>query len=455
MAALKDAFVPLHSIDAEMSALGSMLYGDKPAEQVFGLLEEDDFYVPAHRDIFRAMRQLQRENKAIDLVTLKQELVRRGKLEESGGEDYLIRIAEIVPSPANATYYAGIVLDQATLRRLEESAHTIVKLVRDPDQEVSEKVNDAEQTVFQVGARRLGKEFLPMRQLATEVMTEIDTILDTGKETLGVASGFYDLDELTTGFYGGDMVIIAARPSMGKTALVLRMALQVAEKVGPVAFFSLEMGGKQLARRLVSMLSKVSSNTMKKPNLEHATLKRLADACEHLYGLPLFVDETSDSSAFEMLGKCRRLKREHGLALVVVDYLQLMRGSKKTENRVQEISEIARSLKALSKELDVPVIALSQLSRAVEGRESKIPQLSDLRESGSIEADADIVLMIYREQYYRERDPKYREEHPEMDTSPDRVELADVIVSKHRNGPTGIVKLAFQPTYALFSNAQR
>jgi replicative DNA helicase len=228
----------------------------------------------------------------------------------------------------------------------------------------------------------------------------------------------------------------------------------VAEKVGPVAFFSLEMGGKQLARRLVSMLSKVSSNVMRKPNLEHATLKKLADACEHLYSLPLFIDETSDTSAFEMLGKCRRLKREGGLSLVVVDYLQLMRGNRKTENRVQEISDIARSLKALSKELDVPVIALSQLNRSVESRESKVPQLSDLRESGSIEAEADIVLMIYREQYYRERDPKYREEHPDIDRSADRVEIADIIVSKHRNGPTGVVRLAFQPTYALFSNAK-
>lgn len=451
MAALKEILLPLHSMDAEMSALGSMLYGERPSEQVFALLEEDDWYVPAHREIYRAMRQLQRENKAIDLVTLKQELLRRLKLDEIGGEDYLIRIAQAVPSPANASYYARIVQEHSTLRRLEDSAHAIVKLVRDPDKDLDDKVNDAEQAVFNVGARRLGKDFLPMRQLATEVMTDIDTILDTGEETLGVTSGYYDLDEMTTGLYGGDLVIVAARPGMGKSAFALRSALEVAESTKlPVAFFSLEMGGKQLARRLVSMLSKVDSSTMRRANLDHGTLKKLADACETLYGLPLYVDESSDLSTFEMLGKCRRMKREHGLSMVIVDYLQLMRGTKRTENRVQEISEISRSLKMMAKDLDVPVIALSQLSRAVESREHKIPQLSDLRESGSIEADADIVLMLYREQYYNERDPKWLEENPDYDRSPDRVESTDVIIAKHRNGPTGVIRVPFHPTYARF-----
>jgi replicative DNA helicase len=314
--------------------------------------------------------------------------------------------------------------------------------------------------VFQVGARRLGKDFIPMRTLASEVMTDIDTILDTGVESLGLPSGFYDLDELTTGFYGGDMVVLAARPSMGKSALVLGMALHVANRCsregdGSVAFFSLEMSGKQLARRLVSMLSQVSAHAMKKPNLSHETLKKLADACETLYGLPLFLDETSDISPFEVLGKCRRLKREHGLRMVVIDYWQLMRGMKRTENRVQEISEIARAIKGLAKELDVPVVALSQLNRGVESRENKRPQLADLRESGSIEAEADIVLMLYRDQYYKDRDPEYRKEHPQSELPPDRVEDAEVIIAKHRNGPTGTVVLGFQPTYARFVNAAR
>ena len=451
MQTLAEELVPLHSVEAEMSALGSMLYGERAADEVLAILDEEDFYRPAHREIYRAMRQLQRESKAIDLVTLKQELVRRGQLENVGGEEHLIRIAEFVPSPANASHYAHIVLENATLRRLEDAGHEIVKVVRDPDLTTDEKVNEAEREVYEVGGRRLGKDFSLMRDLARDVLLDIDSIVESGEETLGLTSGFGDLDALTTGFYGGDLVIVAARPSMGKTSLVLSMAMAAAhaEPDKAVALFSLEMASKQLARRMVSMKSKVSSGVMKKPNLQKSVLVKLTDACEALYGLPLYVDETSDISGFEMLGKCRRLKRERGLSLIVVDYLQLMRANRRSENRVQEVSEIARSLKALAKELDVPVIALSQLSRNVENRENKVPQLSDIRESGSIEAEADIVMFIYREEYYKSRE--HRDETPAHVVDPDHAERADIIIAKHRNGPTGVVQLAFQPTYALFS----
>ena len=434
-----------------MSALGSMLYGERAADEVLAILDEEDFYRPAHREMYRAMRQLQRESKAIDLVTLKQELVRRGQLENVGGEEHLIRIAEFVPSPANASHYAHIVLENATLRRLEDAGHEIVKVVRDPDLTTDEKVNEAEREVYEVGGRRLGKDFSLMRDLARDVLLDIDSIVESGVETLGLTSGFGDLDALTTGFYGGDLVIVAARPSMGKTSLVLSMAMAAAhaEPDKAVALFSLEMASKQLARRMVSMKSKVSSGVMKKPNLQKSVLVKLTDACEALYGLPLYVDETSDISGFEMLGKCRRLKRERGLSLIVVDYLQLMRANRRSENRVQEVSDIARSLKALAKELDVPVIALSQLSRNVENRENKVPQLSDIRESGSIEAEADLVMFIYREEYYKSREN--RDETPAHVQDPDHAERADIIIAKHRNGPTGVVQLAFQPTYALFS----
>jgi len=229
----------------------------------------------------------------------------------------------------------------------------------------------------------------------------------------------------------------------------MAMAAAHSEPDKAVALFSLEMASKQLARRMVSMKSKVSSGVMKKPNLQKSVLVKLTDACEALYGLPLYVDETSDISGFEMLGKCRRLKRERGLSLIVVDYLQLMRANRRSENRVQEVSDIARSLKALAKELDVPVIALSQLSRNVENRENKVPQLSDIRESGSIEAEADLVMFIYREEYYKSRE--IRDETPQHVQDPDHAERADIIIAKHRNGPTGVVQLAFQPTYALFS----
>lgn len=448
---LAEELVPLHSNEAEMSALGSMLFGERAADEVFAILDEEDFYRPAHREIYRAMRQLQRESKAIDLVTLKQELVRRAKLDEVGGEEHLIRIAEFVPSPANASHYAKIVLENATLRRLEDAGHEIVKVVRDPDLTTDEKVDVAEREVFEVGGKRLGKDFAPMRDLARDVLLDIDSIVESGEETLGLTSGFSDLDNMTTGFYGSDLIIVAARPSMGKTSFMLSMALAAAQAQPDkaVAVFTLEMSSKQIARRLVSMKSKVTSGVMKKPNLQKSTLVKLTDACETLYGLPLFIDETSDVSGFEMLGKCRRLKRERGLSLIVVDYLQLMRANRKSENRVQEVSDIARSLKALAKELDVPVIAGSQLSRNVENRENKVPQLSDIRESGSIEAEADLVMFLYREDYYKSRES--RDEQPEHYKDPDHAEVADIIIAKHRNGPTGVVKLAFQPAYALFS----
>ncbi len=452
MRTITDELVPLHSLEAEMSALGSMLFGERPADEVFAILDEEDFYRPAHREIFKAMRQLQRDSKAIDLVTLKQELVRRGSLEDVGGEEYLIRIAEFVPSPANAAFYAQIVQENSTLRKLEGAGHEIVKVVRDPEVDLQGKINKAEAEVYAVGQKRLGRDFFPMRDLARDVMLDIDTVLESGVESHGLMSGFYDLDDMTTGFYPGDFVIVAARPAMGKTSLVLRMALNVAEKSqGAVAVFSIEMSAIQLARRLVSMLSRVNSHVMKKPSLEAPTLKRLADACEHLYSLPLYIDESSDISAMEMLGKCRRLaKEQHGLSMVVVDYLQLMRGHRKSDNRVNEVSDIARALKNMAKELKVPVVALSQLSRGVEQRDNKRPQLSDLRESGSIEAEADMVMFIYREQYYKDRDHA-----PEEDTPRDPVEPAEIIIAKHRNGPTGTVRLGFEPSFALFSNLAR
>lgn len=449
---LSEEPILLYSLDAEMTALGSMFYGERSADMVLAILEENDFYHPAHREIFRAMRQLQLEYKPIDPITVRNELTRRAKLEDIGGDAYLIRIIEFVPSPVNGPFYAEIVREYAILRALESAGHDIASLSRQTEKSVQDKISNAEALVFDIGTRRLGKDFLVMRELAKDVFLDVDTVLETGDETLGVPSGFYDLDDLTTGFYGGDMVIVAARPSMGKTSLVLAMALHVAKTIKDknVAVFSLEMSGKQLARRLVSMLSKVSSDEMKRPHLSDGQYKRIADAVEHLYDLPIHIDESSDISGFEMLGKCRRLKKEGGLSLVIVDYLQLMRGNRKTENRVQEVSDIARSLKAMAKELDVPVIALSQLSRSVENRDNKLPQLSDLRESGSIEAEADMVMMIYRKQYYSDR------ENPEdANTDHERNEEADIIIAKHRNGPTGTVKLGFQPSYALFNNIRK
>lgn len=441
-----DEHIPPHSIEAEMSALGAMMLSERGAEEVQAILTEEDFYRPAHKEVFRAMRQLMLSAKVIDWVTLEHELKARAKFEEVGGLEYLIQIAEAVPSAHNAAYYAQIVQDMATLRRLADAGREIIGLVHDPDMEPDDKVDEAEDKVFEVGRKRLGKYFAPVRSLAKDFFKDVDHLLETGEPILGTPSGFADLDTLSTGFYGGDFVILAARPAMGKTSLVLNMAINVARlDKGNVAVFSLEMSGQQLVRRMISTIAKVPMGTLKKTNLSSHDYQKLTDACEELYELPIFIDDSSDVSPMEMRGKCRRLKADGGLSLVVVDYLQLMRGSKKTENRTQEISDIARSLKALAKDLDVPVIALSQLNRGVEARPDKRPMLSDIRESGSIEADADMVMFIYRDEYYKRKDAS------EQTWNPDSADVAELIIGKHRNGPTGTVLLGFQPAYTKFT----
>jgi replicative DNA helicase len=444
-----EEIVPLQSLEAEMCTLGSMILKSTAAEAAFQVVKDDHFYLPAHREIFRAMRQLSDNHKPIDLITLKHELVERGTLIDVGGEDYLIQLAEAVPSASNVTHYAGIVREKATLRALDSAGHEIIKVTREPEMDVDQKLNKAENIVFQVGNDRLGKDFTVLRSLAKDFMIDMDALVETNEPVLGVASDFYDLDKMTTGFYGGDFIIVAARPSMGKTSFVMKIALNVArQNTGAVAVFSLEMSGKQLTRRVASMLSGVGSQVLKRADLNPNYYTRLSEACEVMYDLPIYIDESSDITPLQMKGKCRRLKQQDGLALVVVDYIQLMQlGDRRSENRVQEISSIARALKGMAKELDVPVIALSQLSRGVENRDNKRPQLSDLRDSGSIEAEADIVMMIYREDYY-----KQRENPDEVDTDPERVEVAEILIQKHRNGPTGTVKLGFQPTYANFLN---
>lgn len=440
-----------------MSTLGSMLLSERAAEEIVTILDEQDFYRPAHRLIFKAMKQLIYNHKPIDFLTLKHELIDRGNLADIGGEDYLLEVADFVPSPANSNYYAQIVLDKSTLRRLEDAGQRIRGVVHDTDAgSVDDKVDRAEQLIFEVGRKSLGKYFRHVRSLAKEFFVDVDNIIETGKPMTGLKVGFWDLDRLTTGFYPGDFVIIGARPSMGKTSLALDMVVNVAQRLvreereGSIAVFSLEMGAIQLVRRMASMLSGVSANVLRQDKpITDRQYKQLADACDELYGLPIYIDDASDVTPLEMRGKCRRLKAEHGLAMVVVDYLQLMRGSHRTENRVQEISEIARACKSMAKELEVPVIALSQLSRAVEGREDKRPQLSDIRESGSIEAEADLVMLLFRESYY-----KAKEEHRPEVQNYDEVQSAEIIVAKHRNGPTGKVLLGFQPAFARFRNPQ-
>lgn len=431
-----------------------MILQDRAAEELASLLNEDDFYYPAHRHVFRAIRQLLNSAKPIDLISLKSELAARGTLDDIGGVAYLIQLAEVVPSAAHHMHYASIVQDLATLRRLDSAGREITGLVHNTELEPEEKVDQAERLLFEVGLRRLGRQFSHVRDLAKDFFIDVDQLVETGEPILGLPSGFLDLDAKTTGFYGGDFIIVAARPSMGKTSLVLNFALHAAmQGKGNVAVFSLEMSAAQLVRRMVSMLAGVSGHILKRPPLSTQNYEKLADACETIYNLPIYVDDSSDINSMEMRGKCRRLKADGGLALVVVDYLQLMRGSRRTENRVQEISDIARSLKALAKELDVPVIALSQLNRGVENRDDKRPQLADIRESGSIEAEADLVMFIYREQYYADKAAWKEGTRPQHEYG--TTDEAEIIIAKHRNGPTGKVILGFQSDFARFVNLER
>jgi len=445
-----DDLIPLRSLEAEMGVLGSMLLSARAAEEVAGLLSEEDFYQPAHQEVYRAMLQLIRSGKAVDILTLRSELEARGTLQQVGGVDYLVQVMESVPSAANAIPYARIVLEKSTLRRLETAGRTIAGLARSPEiPDVDGKVDEAERLIYEVGSKRLGKDFQAVGTLATEFFRDIDQIMETGEPMTGVHSGFYSLDEMTTGFYPGDLVIVAARPSMGKTALVLNFALNVARShKGPVAIFSLEMSGAQLVRRLVSMISGVRGDVLKSTHITDEQYTKIVDACEELSTLPIYIDDSSEINGLEIKGKCRRLQQQHGeLALIVVDYLQLMRATRKVENRVQEVGEIARSLKAVAKDLSVPVVALSQLSRSVETREGRKPQLSDLRESGSIEAEADLVMFIFREDYY-----KPKEERAQELVNENVAQEAEIIIAKHRNGPTGTVKVGFQPAFARFVN---
>jgi replicative DNA helicase len=442
-------YVPPHSLEAEMCAIGAMMNSERACEEVISILKDNDFYSPAHREVFKACLQLAMNSRVVDLVTVKNELAERSLLDKTGGVEYLIQIAESVPSVTNAEHYANIVLEKATLRRLELAGHDIVKLVHDPEISSTDKVDRAEGIIFQVGRQRLGKELVPIRSVAKDFFVEIDEFYETGIPILGNQSGYYDLDKMTGGFYPGELTILAARPSMGKTSLALNFALNVARlQKGNVAIFSIEMSSSQLVRRMLSMISKVGMGVLKNERLPDESYQKLADACETLYALPMYIDDSSEISPLEVRGKCRRLKQDGGLSLVVVDYLQLMRGSRKTENRVQEVSDIARGLKSLAKELGVPVIALSQLSRNVEQRDDKRPMLSDIRESGSIEAEADLVMFIYRDEYYKSKEAV----QDDREWDPDRVEEAEVIIAKHRNGPTGKVIVGFEPNYARFVN---
>jgi len=434
------------SNDAEQAVLAAMLLDQDAALKAAELLDDSMFYKEAHRILFRAMASLTEKGDVIDPVTLREELVRRGDLDRVGGMEYIAALLDVVPTAANVESHTRIVRDQAVLRRLVEAATEIIQDVYERKGESGEVLDNAEHRIFQVAQFRRSEDFSRLKELIWPTMERIEQLQGSHGVVTGVASGFLDLDRLTAGFQRGDLVIIAARPSMGKTSFVLNCVQHAAieHHIG-VAVFSLEMSKEALVQRLLCSEGLVDAQRLRRGALRDDDYPKLARAAGLLGTAPIWIDDSAALTPLQMRSKARRLKAEHDIGMVVVDYLQLMQGPSQSENRQQEISYISRSLKALAKELDVPVVALSQLSRAPEQRtgEGRRPQLSDLRESGAIEQDADLVCFIYRQEMY---------EGPQ-DKDGNSIEgLAELLIGKQRNGPTGIVELYFKKEYTRFDN---
>ncbi len=431
--------LPPQNIEAEQSVLGSMLI-DKDAQlEAAELLNPADFYKDIHGQIFQAIVSLSNRGEPVDLVTVCDELEKQQLLEKVGGAAYLASMADMTPTAAHIRYYAGIVREKALLRNMIRAATNIVGKSYGYISNVEEYLDEAEQLIFEVARSRESKGFVSLEDVLSETVQKLEKLYNRKGEVTGLPSGFADLDNLTSGFQSSDFIIIAARPSMGKTTLGLNIAQHIAlEAHRPVAFFSLEMSKEQLAQRLLCSFVEIDSHRLRRGYLSTEDWPRVTQALAPLSQAPLYIDDSAAISVMEMRAKARRLKMEKGLSAIFVDYLQLMRGHEKVENRQQEISSISRSLKALAKEMDCPVIALSQLSRAVEQRTDKRPVLSDLLESGGIEANADLVIFIYRDDYYNEASEKKN--------------ITEIIISKQRNGPTGKIELLFKDRFTKFVN---
>jgi replicative DNA helicase len=430
-----------HNLEAERSVLGAILVHNDAFNLAAQVIDSSDFYRDAHRRIFERMVQLNERNQAIDFVTLKEELGRAGEIDEVGGPSYVAALADGVPRATNVEYYARIVKEKSTLRSLIFAANKILTNAYEADQESDLILDEAESSIFAVADDRLKAGFVPMRDLVKDSFPKIEQLFEQKRLVTGVPTGFVDLDEMTRGLQPGDLVIVAARPSMGKTSLVLNMAQYVAiQPEHTVGFFSLEMSKESLFLRLLTSEAQIDSHRLMSGAIGQKDYGRISHALESLSAMRLFIDDTANIGVMEMRAKARRLQKEHRLSLLVVDYIQLMSGRGRFENRTLELASISRSLKGLAKELKVPIVVLSQLSRAPESRSDHRPQLSDLRESGALEQDADVVVLIYREDAYN-RDPN----NPDAGT-------AELIVAKQRNGPTGTVRLAFLREQTRFAN---
>lgn len=434
--------IPPHNLEAEQSVLGSMLIDAEAVSVAAGSLKAEDFYSEAHKEIFEAMLNLYDRGEPVDLVTVVEELRQRGTLEGVGGAAYISDLSVAVPSTANLKYYIQIVEEKSILRQLIAASNEIIRDSYEAQEELDIILDRAEKRIFEISQRQTTNYFEPIKNILLETYAKIEELSKKKGGIIGLPTGFHEFDQKTSGLHPSDLILVAARPSMGKTSFVLNIAQYVAlrQKV-PVAIFSLEMSKEQLVQRMLSSEANVELQKIRTGNLNEDDWLKLVRAAGPLSQAPIYIDDTGGLSVMEIRSKARRLKMEKGLGLLVIDYLQLMSGRGRAENRQQEISEISRSLKALARELKVPVIALSQLSRAPEARTQHRPMLSDLRESGAIEQDADLVVFIYRDEYY----------NPDTD----KKNIAEIIIAKQRNGPTGTIELVWLGQYTKFANYEK
>ncbi|HLG06284.1 MAG TPA: replicative DNA helicase [Gemmatimonadales bacterium] len=435
------------SPEAEQAVLGAMLLDQDAALSAGQILEYSMFYRDAHRRLFRAMVALTENRVVIDHVTLRDELLRRNELDLVGGVEYIAELVDAVATAANVEHHARIVRDKAVLRRLIEASTGIIQQAYEARQSANELLDDAEARIFRISQHRRQEDFTRIKEMLWNAMERIESLHRGGVSVTGVPSGFPDLDHLTSGFQRSDLVIVAARPSMGKTAFCLNIASNAAQQGHGVAIFSLEMAKDALVQRLLCSAAGIDSQAVRQGRIKESDYPRLARASGLLQNAPIWIDDSPSLTLLEMRGKARRLRVESDIGLIIVDYLQLMRSPEYSENRVQEISDISRSLKALSRELEIPVIALSQLSRASEQRGGdRHPLLSDLRDSGAIEQDADLVIFIHRPEMYRDLREKAEAKGEQVEG------IAEIHLAKHRNGPTGSLKLFFHKAFTRFDN---
>lgn len=434
--------IPPHNIDAEQSVLGAMLLDREAIARVARFLSSRDFYLEAHRTIYEALLELDEGGQPADLVTVTDLLRRKGLLDKIGGATYLASLPGLVPDTANAEFYGRIVEEKALLRNLIFLATRIAGMSYEGSEDAERLMDEAERMIIELGNRRASNVFSSLREVLLETFKQIQFIYRNKGEVTGVPTGFKSLDKLCSGLQPSDLVIVAGRPSMGKTSFGLCIAYHAAMKHNqPVAVFSMEMSKEQLVQRMLCSAACVDQQRLRTGFLQEDDWTKLTEKAREMTNLPIYIDDSALLTVRQVRAKSRRLKTEKGLGLIVIDYLQLMSSGRRTENRQQEIADISRSLKALAKELNIPVVALAQLSRSVESRQDKHPQLSDLRESGSLEQDADVVMFIYRDEYY----------NPESE----KMGIAEIVVAKQRSGPVGSVELAFVKEYTKFMNLSR